>query len=649
MTGGARIWVRHVTSLMIAGFLILVAVIGYRRTQEHNGVATLDPGEVGIDTTELAIGFYRGFRHTETVKGVPVFVLNSLRTLSLESGWQELEGIRLRLFQNGEEGPTVTAERASFNIETREARLTGGIHVEFPDGAFFNTEAGEFDSKSQTFSSAAPVLYVDGATFGQARSATYRVRQNRIDLSGNAALRAEDGAMLVASSMIYRRDEGTVVFNEGVELTQGLSQISAPRGWVKLAAEEGPAKRIELHGGVRVESVVQSTGARVEMTGETVVSRKDAAGNWQVSLRSIGPWVDVRFTGGPDYYERRLRTSLLGAVIAPEGIVSMSAQSIVCLDEVPHEGPPRSARANGLRAWFADGQLTDVELEGDVWLRADDVVGRGRRVRLIQETGVVTFQGDISGRTRVELTSRRGRMSCDQAILFDREQRIEARGQIHGELENARLLGAEAARGSEGPVRFAAGRLDVMDDGDRFSLREDARIWQGHRLLLADEVVYENEAQVVQARGHVRATFPADQMDPSGGGSGDVVVVSRSLDYLALEGRAVFRGSVHYSDPKHAMTANRLAIGFGDDDEVTEVEADGAIEIRDLEMGRLLTGQHAIRDVVTQVVTVTGSPAQLTDARGNVASGESLTWNQADGTVSIGGGTELIYYPEEQP
>ena len=46
---------------------------------------------------------------------------------------------------------------------------------------------------------------------------------------------------------------------------------------------------------------------------------------------------------------------------------------------------------------------------------------------------------------------------------------------------------------------------------------------------------------------------------------------------------------------------------------------------------------------------MTGTPAQLTDNRGNVASGESLTWNQADGTVSIGGGTELIYYPEEQP
>ena len=138
-------------------------------------------------------------------------------------------------------------------------------------------------------------------------------------------------------------------------------------------------------------------------------------------------------------------------------------------------------------------------------------------------------------------------------------------------------------------------------------------------------------------------------MDAEASNDQDVVVDSRSLDYNALEGRAVFRGSVHYSDPKHALSANRLSIAFDENDEISDVEAEGAVEIKDLEMGRKLTGQHALREVTRQIITVTGSPAQLTDSRGNVASGESLTWNQADGTVSIGGGTELIYYPEEQP
>jgi len=180
-------------------------------------------------------------------------------------------------------------------------------------------------------------------------------------------------------------------------------------------------------------------------------------------------------------------------------------------------------------------------------------------------------------------------------------------------------------------------------------LRDNARVWQGHRLLMADEIEYRHETESVTALGHVRATFPAGQMDPEASEDDDVMVTSRSLDYDSSGRSAVFRGAVRYTDPKHSLAANRLTVDIDADSRISDVEAEGGVEINDLETGRKLTGQHAVRNVSLQVITVTGSPAQLTDERGNVASGESLTWNQADGTVSIGGGTELIYYPEEQP
>ncbi len=88
---------------------------------------------------------------------------------------------------------------------------------------------------------------------------------------------------------------------------------------------------------------------------------------------------------------------------------------------------------------------------------------------------------------------------------------------------------------------------------------------------------------------------------------------------------------------------------FDDDNEVTAIEAIGAVELVELETGRRMTGQRARRDVALQTVTITGSPVRLTDEAGNVGSGSSLTRNQADGTVSVAGGTETIYYPEEVP
>jgi len=40
---------------------------------------------------------------------------------------------------------------------------------------------------------------------------------------------------------------------------------------------------------------------------------------------------------------------------------------------------------------------------------------------------------------------------------------------------------------------------------------------------------------------------------------------------------------------------------------------------------------------------------RLVDANGSAVSSSSLTWNQADGSVIVAGGTETIYYPEEEP
>jgi lipopolysaccharide export system protein LptA len=260
------------------------------------------------------------------------------------------------------------------------------------------------------------------------------------------------------------------------------------------------------------------------------------------------------------------------------------------------------------------------------------------------------LHGDPAGPARVLLRSERGSLSSDQAQLFNREGRSEARGNVQGEIRNVSMLGGTAGPDTE-PAHFASDTLDVSDEGRVYHLRGSARIWQGHRLLLADDVVYRHGKEVsLQASGHVRTTLPADQLGTEDGtGSSDVVVVARSLDYDQAEGTAIYRGNVRYSDPQHTLAASELRIFLDQSNEITALEAVGAVEIVILESGRRMTGQFARRDVASRLVTVTGSPVKITDPGGSEVSGSSLTWNQADGTVSVAGGTETIYYPEEAP
>jgi lipopolysaccharide export system protein LptA len=161
--------------------------------------------------------------------------------------------------------------------------------------------------------------------------------------------------------------------------------------------------------------------------------------------------------------------------------------------------------------------------------------------------------------------------------------------------------------------------------------------------------VYHQVDEVLDASGHVRTTLPALQIDPAARPGDDVVVVARSLHFDRSQQQATYTGNVRYSDPGHMLSANELSVFFDSENTITTVEAVGKVELVDLATGRRMTGQKARREIATQTVHVTGTPVQLTDQSGTVISSSSLTWDQASGSVTVAGGTETIYYPEDTP
>jgi lipopolysaccharide export system protein LptA len=282
-------------------------------------------------------------------------------------------------------------------------------------------------------------------------------------------------------------------------------------------------------------------------------------------------------------------------------------------------------------------------------MRGEGVEVRGHRARFSASAGVIMMHGNPAGPLRTVLISDRGKISCDQVQIFDADRRVEARGNVQGELRGITILGTESGEQQDTPLNFAAEVLDISEEGSTFRLREQARLWQGHRLLLADDVLYKQQQEVLDASGHVRTTLPSSQIDPQAGAQDDVVVVARSLHFDRPGRQATYDGNVRYSDPQHMMSANQLHIEFDDSNTITSLEATGAVELVDLVNGRRMTGKNARRDLDTQIVRVTGEPVQLMDENGTVISSASLTWNQADGSVKVEGGTETIYYPEDEP
>ncbi|MEJ2190131.1 MAG: LPS export ABC transporter periplasmic protein LptC, partial [Acidobacteriota bacterium] len=430
MNTSPRMVVRHLSAAAIAVLLVTTGVLLVQRV----GRLKTPLSEIASDVIsrdgggESAVGVYTGFEFVERVAGRLIFGLTSERTLGLSSGWHEIEGVRLQFYREGKPGPVLTCDGASFNIETRDAKLHGGIQIRMPSGALLTTEQARFEASSRQITTDSEVLFISGDLYGRSQRASFDLERNVIALQGGTTVRSAEGVTMTAPEAIYRRSKKLIEFPDGCVLRDRSSVVEAPFVSVKLTEADGPPYRVELDGGITAHSRDLPGGGFVEAWMEKAVATSDGRGNWQIDATTSGPWVTVRFVGGEGFFERTLRTWTLRGVVNQGGILNLRAEHGVCIHEVPVEGPPRRAQSSSARVWFSDGQATDIELLKNVILEGEGFEGKAYRARLSPSAGLIMLHGDPTSPERVLLLSDRGRLSCDQAQVFNQEDRVEVRG-----------------------------------------------------------------------------------------------------------------------------------------------------------------------------------------------------------------------------
>ncbi len=643
----ARNWLRNLTAVLIVAVVVGLVALIVQRVRSLSPTPLLEPGAGNLiaDVSDI----YTGFKYTESVEGKLVFMLNSVRTLGMASGWHEIEGVRLKLYDEGKEGTVLTSRLASFNKDSHDARLSGGVHVAFANGSFLDTEEGYFEAQGRRFVTSGTVTFVSARITGSAGQAAFSLVGRELQLDGGVVAQDRAGASLRAPRLTYLRDEQRLILDEGCELGSVAGRIVAERARIELDPEDGTVRHLLIEGGMTADSVADPLRGSFRGRASWLQATRDATDNWQVEATGQDQRVTLELFGGNEFFQRRVSTWHLKAVAGAGGLLNLQAVTGVCLDEVPAVGGARSAEAGTARVWFQDGRATDVELLNRVALRADGIEARGHRARVAGDGNAMMLHGSPTGNDRVVVVSERGRFQCDQVHAFAAEGRTEARGSVQGRITDAVLLATEPTSEAESPLHFAAEILEVSERGATYLLREGARAWQGRRLILADEILYRQAAETLRAVGHVRTTFPADQVDASATMGDDVVVVARSLDYSRQAREAIYRGTVRFSDSRYTLAASELKVLFNEQDEITTVEAVGAVEIVDLTTDQRVTGSTARRIVDSAEIEVTGNPAQAVDGKGNIVRGNTLTWNETSGRVAVVGATETIYFPEEQP
>ncbi|HHQ48409.1 MAG TPA: hypothetical protein ENK19_05940 [Acidobacteria bacterium] len=358
--------------------------------------------------------------------------------------------------------------------------------------------------------------------------------------------------------------------------------------------------------------------------------------------------MQLEMLGGPDAEMRRIQTWRLQGVLGEDGPIKAIFKHPVCVEDIPVAGSPRWASAQQGQLWFDHGAPAGFQMDKDVWLRSAGYTVTADSARFLSGEQRVIFGSDPEQRHRATVRTGDFQASAQRVEGLHADGIVRAEGEVQGVVKKGLLLGRGGTSSSEGPIRFACDHLEAQEKGRKAVLRGAARVWQGDRLLLADEITMSKGGDRLEASGSVRMTVVANQFNPDAPKGKEALVVAQSLVYDRSSGVIEIKGNVRYSDPLYLMSCSSLVAHLGENNRAETIDASGAVDIQDLAEGRHMQGEKAHYTTETHLLKMSGKPVRLLDSKNNLITGTSLTWDRAAGTVSVSGGegapTETIYH-----
>jgi len=212
-------WLRILLPVAFVGFIGLI-VFSYSRAKLDRSATLADDPDLspreGDDTPSLVM---KTFEDTHSLGGKMISRIRATRTTGFKSGWYTLEGVDLTLFGEGGVQYSITAEKAQFNPETKEAEAIGGVKLTSSDGVELRTATLGFNGTSAN--NKVPVDFKVGGWTGRAGGIRLEVAEQALHLvDGVTAEMGSPGpaarASVEAGEATFRQKAGPQIFSDNV-------------------------------------------------------------------------------------------------------------------------------------------------------------------------------------------------------------------------------------------------------------------------------------------------------------------------------------------------------------------------------------------------------------------------------------------------
>ncbi|HEU5162964.1 MAG TPA: LptA/OstA family protein [Thermoanaerobaculia bacterium] len=636
-------------------FVAFLAILGFsfsRSTRQAREVAEPVTSTMREDDKPLLESYT--FEDTQTIGQRVVSRIRAVRMMGFTSGWYTLEQVHLTVYRENGEAYELSAPRAQFHAESKEAKAEGGVRISSGDGLLIESAAINFDGSRLV--NRIPVRFQADEWSGRAGAVDLNVSTEHLRLfesvtATRTAAGNEPPITVTADEADFDRVSSEAVFRGNLVVDRAGDKLRTEA----LTARMDPGKKV-LTGFEGCCGVTFSVGAGSALTAGKGLGSTTVAG--ERFFTDLGPAGEVR------------------ALFIQSGAAPATAVMT---------GPPqRTLRANQFRLTFANGSVSELEATGGARIEEAGAVPRsitGARIvasfdvaqqrpttaliegnleyrdpknRATAERGTFDFLADRAVLTSVPgvlptLETDGSKLSANRIEMSPRSGILKAEGAVRGSFRSNPASEKAGGSGifpqSKAPTYVNSDALLLAQKEESAHFTGNVRAWQDENVLRSRELKIEQGGETLTARGDVRALlYNAREREAKAPMRANAasLVARRSNRTMELD------GDVRLEDQGRVVKTARAVFQFDAQQQLEQVDATGGVELDEALTKRHGVGTKLVYRIPKKSMILEGNPATVTDPRGTVKAAE-FVFDLARNRVDVVGGesqTESTYRPE---
>jgi LPS export ABC transporter protein LptC/lipopolysaccharide transport protein LptA len=650
---------RLVLPILVLALIAIPAWNFYARRVQRN-----DSPRSGVKLPSGVSVRTEGFNYERSEGGRPQFTVRARQSLGYKDEKYILQDVDVTIYGTTDQDfdRQVHGDNCSYDEATNDFTCNGNVKMQLEEKTFVHTENVIYNHRDGIVTGPHRATIDKDGTVGHADSFEYGLNTGLLKLTGNVRIQTDNRIEIETGAAVFHQKESWTTMSGGVF-------VKSPAGWIR-----GSSGRATLQAGTYKPKLITIEDS---VTAES--QAQTAAEMWKVR----SGWIEASIsdTGNP----QRVRTR---GNVEIQKVAGGSTQSLTGdeMDAELKEGRVESleARGNARMAFGADQSLGAAEIwtnsmglvktSNNSVLKVGDSTIEGREFVIENGERIVTF----TTLRRASMKKEGGLESSSDETRARFERRtsmlLELVQKGNFEFRTPQYAGrAQSGRFEEGGSIVILEGSSLVSDPEKRLEASEIRINQKDNSFVAtknvstvlksptdsvlvraaraeggaESILYTGSVQLWRGDAYIKAARlnafgkggPNTKVRAEGGANGKVQsnlqsmrVTADTLDYDQAGGVVRYLGHVHAQKQDMILDTSDMTVHFRNDN-VTEIVASGGVAVTRAQQSG--TGEQAVYDAATDVVTLTGKNAQVRDVQRGSAQGSKLTIGKKGQTASV--------------